>query len=287
MIIHSYLEHIDIENTSSIKVNTYVQNKIAVPVHYHPEHEMVYIIRGKGRVYVGNSNTSFNKGELFIIGSKTEHWFEDEADISGRGMPSKVVVVQFRKVLFESLWHLPEFEATRQFLLKTRGGIKLKAPVNCHQLLADLQKASGVEKFNKLSMLLDDITRQQSYTTIMPEQEHGHPKSVTTDRIQQFYQYISENFDQPVTLDTAAARMHMSKTSLCRFLRRETARTFSEHLNFVRIGEACNMLRTTAQSVTEVCYAVGFNNAAYFFRQFKKLKKQSPYHYKMEYVGRG
>lgn len=281
-MIKSFLEHVDIESTSSIKVNTYVQNKIEVPVHYHPEHEMVYISRGKGRAYVGNAHTSFRKGDLFIIGSKTEHWFEDEADISGQGMRSKVVVVQFRKVLFESLWHLPEFEATRQFLLKTSMGIKMKAPSGCLQLLTELQHAKGIEKFNKLSILLDEITRQRRYSTIMPGREHGHTKSVTADRLQQFYQYIAENFGQSISLETTATHLHLSKTSLCRFLKRETAKTFSEHLNFIRIKESCSMLRTTAQSVTEVCYAVGFNNAAYFFRQFKKLKKQSPYHYKMQ-----
>ena len=106
----AFLENVDIDQFSSIKAAAYVQNLIDVPLHYHPEHEIVFILNGRGKVYLAAAETTFKEGQLFFIGGNVPHLFEDEGLATGKRSLSKVVVIQFTEKFFESLWLLPEFE---------------------------------------------------------------------------------------------------------------------------------------------------------------------------------
>ncbi|MGB1149159.1 MAG: helix-turn-helix domain-containing protein, partial [Alphaproteobacteria bacterium] len=44
----------------------------------------------------------------------------------------------------------------------------------------------------------------------------------------------------------------------------------------VRVGEACRLLVETEEQVSNVCFAVGYQNLANFNRQFMKLKGMTP-----------
>lgn len=275
-----YLEYIDTGGTSSIKVKAYAQNKMEVPVHYHPEHEIVWIIKGRGKVHIADAETSFNRGNLFFIGGSVPHWFEDEADQSGMIRKSEVIVIQFKEHLFEQLKDFPEFDGTRSFLTRIQQGIKVTGMKNLQDLMLDLPKLEGVEKFNKLTYLLDYIIRHGKYRTIASAELLPVTNRIAFARLQKIHTYLTQRFQEEITIEEVAALVHLSKTSLCRFLKKETEQTFSEHLNAIRVQNACKLLRETTQSVTQVCYGVGYNNAAYFFKQFKKLKNCSPYEYK-------
>lgn len=251
-----------------------------VPLHYHPEHEMVWIEKGKGKVYIGGAEAIFNKGNLFIIGGGVPHWFQDETDQKGKTRKSKVIVIQFKEHLFEHLMGFPEFGHTQKFLAKIHQGIKVTGMAMLQDLILDLSKLEGIEKFNKLTCLLDYIIRHARYQTIASKGLLQETNKVAHTRLQQIHTYLTQNFQKEISLQEVADHIYLSKSSLCRFLKKETGQTFSEHVNAIRVQNACKSLRETTRSITQVCYGVGYNNAAYFFRQFKKLKKCSPYEYR-------
>ncbi len=277
-------EHVLIAAGSSIKVRTYTRKKLNVPLHYHPEHEIVFIVNGNGRLMVSDAMTTFNDGDLIFIGGSVPHLFIDD-DQNGkiRNAGFRVVVIQFKQNLFEQVKDLPEFYRTRQLLSKIRHGVKVKGDGALDKLIAAINHVQGIEKFNKLSCLLDAIVKKGGYQLIAcPVESNASGHSM--QRIESVYAYLRKNYAEDISVEQAAKAVHLGKTSFCRFLKKETGKTFSEHLNEIRIDFACRLLRETDHTILQIGYEVGFNNLSYFYRQFNKLKGLSPLEYRQQYL---
>jgi AraC-like DNA-binding protein len=265
--------------TTSVKVKTYTRGSLNVPLHYHPEHEMVLVLSGRGKVIVSDVAASFMAGDLLLIGGNVPHLYVN--DEGGAARPKiKVVVIQFKEKLFDSLLQIPEFYRTGKFLAQMRQGVKVTHLDGLEKHLTSLVHKRGVDKFNTLVYILDSIVRRGRYQVIAqaPGRESG--SQLYSQRLRDVYAIVQKNYTRDITVDEVAAKVHLSKTSFCRFLKKEAGKTFTELLNEERIKYACALLRETPYTVTQVSYQCGFNNPSHFFRQFRKLKKVSPNIYK-------
>lgn len=274
------LEHIETGADSSVKVKTYSQQLIDVPLHYHPEHEIVYVQKGQGNLFLADMEEEFASGDLFFIRSSIPHLFEDAALHSGKKQMSKVTVIQYGSSLFESLNELPEFAQLRRLETKIGYGIKLKATRAMLRLMSALEKQKGLMRFNALIALLHEIIQDKNQNYLGTIGTVNNSNHVGYLRLQKMHGFLSRYFYRDVSIEEVASLLHLNKTGFCRFLKRETGKTFSEHLNYYRIQHACTLLRQSSESVMQICYGCGFNNAAYFFRQFKKQKGMAPLKYR-------
>ncbi len=97
--------------------------------------------------------------------------------------------------------------------------------------------------------------------------------------------YIKENY-QTVTLEELAGVSGYAKTYLCRMIKNKTGKNFTELLNDVRIGVACNLLRSTELSISEVASHAGFNTDEHFYRTFRAAMNTTPQRYRIAPQGR-
>ncbi len=84
-------------------------------------------------------------------------------------------------------------------------------------------------------------------------------------------EYMLRNFRRPLGRAEVAAKAGLSEAELSRMLRRETGSTFVEHLQRLRVDEACRLLRESSMTVQEVALQCGFEEAPYFCRVFKRV----------------
>jgi AraC-like DNA-binding protein len=263
-------------------VKTYTKGRLNVPLHYHPEHEMVLVLKGRGKVIVSDVAASFVAGDLLLIGGNVPHLYVDDELTTGKHT-IKVVVIQFKEKLFDSLLHIPEFYRTGKFLAQMRQGVKVSNLNGLHEQLTSLVHKRGIDKFNTLLYILDSIVRKGRYQVIAQAPHRSSNDQLYSQRLRDVYAIVQKNYTRDITVDEVAAEVHLSKTSFCRFLKKEAGKTFTELLNEERIKYACALLRETTYTVTQVSYQSGFNNPSHFFRQFRKLKKVSPNRYKQRY----
>jgi len=275
-------ELVETGETSSVKVKTYTRANLNVPLHYHPEHEMVLVLRGRGKVIVSDVAVSFAGGDLLLIGGNVPHLYLDD-ETGGKKRQAKVVVIQFKEKLFDSLLQIPEFYRTGKFLAQMRQGVKVSHLRGLDKQLTSLVHKRGVDKFNTLVYILDSIVRRGRYQVIAQSPGGDGGSQFHSQRLRDVYAIVQKNYTRDVTVDEVAAMVHLSKTSFCRFLKKEAGKTFTELLNEERIKYACALLRETPYTVTQVSYQAGFNNPSHFFRQFRKLKKVSPNIYKQRF----
>lgn len=282
--LRPFLEQVETGSNSSIKVNTYVQSLIDVPLHYHPENEIVCIQKGEGRLFIADIEEDFGQGDLFYICGEVPHLFQEKDLSLLKRKPSQVGVIQYRKNLFEGFHELPEFQHITRFEKNISYGIKLSSTKRMASLFKSLEKNSGIFRFNLLTELLNEIISHGKYSLLGNISGKSPSNHISYIRLQKINSFLTEYSSRDITIEMVADILHLNKTSLCRFLKRETDKTFSEHVNFYRIAHACKLLRDSEDSVVEICYAAGFNNPAYFFRQFKKLKKSTPMEYREKHT---
>jgi AraC-like DNA-binding protein/mannose-6-phosphate isomerase-like protein (cupin superfamily) len=268
-------------DTTSVKVKTYTRGSLNVPLHFHPEHEMVLVVSGRGKVIVADVAASFAAGDLLLIGGNVPHLYVDDEATTKRKI--KVVVIQFKEKLFDSLLQIPEFYRTGKFLAQMRQGVKVSHLNGLEKHLTSLVHKRGVDKFNTLLYILDNIVRKGRYQVIAQAPGSDSGVQLYSQRLRDVYSIVQKNYTRDITVDEVAAQVHLSKTSFCRFLKKEAGKTFTELLNEERIKYACALLRETTLTVTQVSYQSGFNNPSHFFRQFRKMKKVSPNMYKQRF----
>lgn len=94
--------------------------------------------------------------------------------------------------------------------------------------------------------------------------------------------YAVENYCGKVTVTQAAELLGMSDGYFSRFFRQATGNSFTDFVNRLRIGRACELLAQSDSNVTSICSDVGFNNVANFNRRFHQYKNMTPSAYRRE-----
>ena len=93
--------------------------------------------------------------------------------------------------------------------------------------------------------------------------------------------FIENRFAQPVTLKEIAAECGCSVTYLTRTFRQHTGKTVYALLMEYRLFHAQQLL-AAGKSVTEACFASGFNDCSSFIRFFKDKVGVTPKNYRKE-----
>lgn len=102
-------------------------------------------------------------------------------------------------------------------------------------------------------------------------------------RILKVKEYISKHFTEELRLADLADLVGMSPSSFSRFFKLRTSKTLSEYMVDIRLGVAARKLVDTTESVSEICYACGFNTLSNFNRLFRKHKGCNPSEFRDKY----
>ena len=81
--------------------------------------------------------------------------------------------------------------------------------------------------------------------------------------------YIQEHFADPITIEELARLSHLSKAIFMSCFKQTFGLGAVEYLTQLRIKAACEALRSTTRSVSEIAYDNGFRNLSNFNRQFR------------------
>lgn len=108
--------------------------------------------------------------------------------------------------------------------------------------------------------------------------QNGAPKS--DSRLAFVIQFIREHLREPLNIDLLSKKACMSQTHFFRCFKNELGISPVDFINAERIKFAQTLLRNPTRSITDVCYASGFNNVTYFNKLFKRLTGRTPSEYR-------
>ena len=72
------IQKLPLSEHSSFMTGTFVTPHFETPWHYHPEYEIVLIIEGRGKSFIGNHVSDYEVGDLCCLGPNLPHVFRKD-----------------------------------------------------------------------------------------------------------------------------------------------------------------------------------------------------------------
>lgn len=255
------------------------------PWHYHPEYELVLVLKSTGQRTIGDCTERFSDGDLVFIGPNLPHVYKNDPVYyqKNSNLTAEAIVIHFKEdFLGKDFFKLPEMIYVKQLFDKSKLGIKVLggAREKISEMMLEMQASTGHKRIILLLAILEMLSVSKE-TQLLANSGFVQQSAVSAnDRLAKVHQYIMENFKKDISLVDAAKVANMSVPSFCRFFKACTRKGFSTFLNEVRIGYARKLLLEDRYNISQNCYESGFKNMSNFNRQFKKYTGESPSHYK-------
>lgn len=88
--------------------------------------------------------------------------------------------------------------------------------------------------------------------------------------------FMNGNYQKDLSLDDVADHVYLSPVYFCRFFKESTNTNFLTFLTNLRMGKAGELLKERKYKISEVSLMVGYKNAKYFAKLFKKFYGMVP-----------
>ena len=255
-----------------------------VPWHFHPEIEILCVIKGSGICYSGDGIHAFTEGEISIIGENVPHWWKSDSKYPDPENKNgiKALIIQFRKEIFDANFiNLHEMRSIKEIIGQSQRGIQFMG--KSRKILGDqimkIFGLKGIRRITELIILLDMMNKVKEFKY---HSSVGYSRIINSYdffRFNTVHEYIIRNFTKPITLQEISEKANICPTAFCRYFKKHTGRTFISFLNEIRIGYACKLLIEEARPVNLACIESGFNNLAHFNKTFKRTFNLSPTEY--------
>jgi len=240
----------------------------SIAAHIHPFCEIIYICEGKGRFLIGGREYSAGKGDLIVYNKGILH--EEYSDPKA---PLKTYFCGIRNVLVAGLepGHLLPSTATPVM----PAGVYTK---KLEHYISDLVQESSYKLrgynticSNILASILVLVVRMAEGAAENSGTQSGR-QSLTRDVIK----YLSVNYNRNITLADLSRRFYISKDYLSHIFKDEIGVSPISYLLKLKIDQVKCLLANTNKTVSEIALCVGYKDANYLSRLFKKATGMTP-----------
>lgn len=107
------------------------------------------------------------------------------------------------------------------------------------------------------------------------------------DIVEEIVRYTKKNYHKELTLTNLAKRFNYSHSYLGKKFRTEMEMGYNTFLDQIRVNQAKRLLENHSLFVYEIAEKVGYSNADYFHKKFKKVTGLSPKQYRINYTEAG
>jgi len=251
LAIYEYHHHTD----SSFKIifgKFRIFDDYIFQAHWHESPELLLPVDGIINVGCNGVKQKFVPGEMAIVGSNQLH------EISSLTKEAEYYCLIVDYSVCENMENLPSKTNNEDIIALYRKIVSEfeKKEKYYHETVIGYTKVL-------LSLLSRENDEREEKT------ESLNIRKIET--VKKVIQYIYENFQKEITLDSISGEINISKFYLSHIFKEITGKTVIEHLNYIRCTHARTLLKSGKYTVTEACYASGFANRSYFTRTYKKI----------------
>ncbi len=256
-----------------------------VPLHFHNEFEIVYIIKSFGKKYVGDVVEKFGPGDLSFYYNNLHHFYLNDKKFYNNDPKYYVnaIVVMFPSDYFSPRQlQQPEFSRILKLLNNSFQGLRFPKEIvsKSANLLHQMLKTSGMERYLLFLRLLDCLG---SSPELKPIASLGYISTIGDfgeHRMEKLYKFCRNNFTRKLTIKEVSSIAAMNPTAFCRYFQKNTGKTFVRYINELRVIFSCDMLKKSDMKIAYIRAKSGFNNLSNFNRIFKEIAGKSPSEYR-------
>ncbi len=251
--------------------------------HYHPEYEIVFMPFGNGQRRVGTNVSRYEAGELVFIGPNLPHL---NFSYGKEGQYEEIVVQMREDFMGEAFLQKPELMNVKRLFERAHRGLTFGASTK--QRVGEwLTQLPGLPPFERFLTLLRVLQHLAEAADAEPLHADGvrfdlNPKE--QERISRVCTYVEQHYTEPIDVRAVADLASLTVPAFCRYFKRMTHLTFTDFVNEYRVNQARRLLHS-ARTVSDVGFAVGFNNLSHFHKTFRAVTGETPSAYRKALVG--
>lgn len=259
-------------------------------LHRHTEVQLTWIVEGEGTLVAGNSMHNFKKNEIFWIGAKQPHVFKSSpAYFENKGKKRTHSLDIFFNIdsQLSSFFSIPEIRHLKTFIDQQNNGFSVPTN-NVNEISGKMllvSSTSGAEQFIHFISLLKELSALPHVNPLSADSKTVKVNETEGIRIANIYNYVMQNYKEPITLEEVAKIAYMTPEAFCRYFKKHTHNTLISFVNQVRVNEACKKLvENQNDTIASIAFNTGFNSITNFNRVFKSVVKKSPKNYLESYM---
>lgn len=254
------------------------------PKHKHNYIELIYVYSGISTHIIGEKKITIKKDELLLLNQKIEHAVEycgendilfnfivkpDFLEFLCMMVKNENAVLNF---IFEALYSYKN--AGEYLMFKPKNGQLIRLYIeSIITKLYEPQLNNELELKLLVGLLLCEL---MNHPEDIEAGQSNNPDKLITSLI---LKYIVGHYREG-TLNELASQVHIPNYQLCKIIKQNTGKTFTELIQNERIKTAAKLLRTTAIPIADIITEVGYENTTYFYQLFKKIYYQTPREYR-------
>jgi two-component system, response regulator YesN len=182
---------------------------------------------------------------------------------------AKVILLQ---IINKIIRPLQSIELLQKLLFELEALLHKEMPDNDEYSLCKINRRTYLLEFNSIEALYRDLFQYMGMCLCMDDFDKA-------DTIRKAMSYINKNFHKDLTLIEIAFYCHMNPSYLSQLFKHKTGTTISRYIENVRIAKSKELLGILELPVVDVALRVGYNDANYFSKVFKKNTGVSPTQY--------
>lgn len=172
------------------------------------------------------------------------------------------------------LWNLASAEPLNRFQAKLSSTLGEISQMQISFLLTE------VVPRERLANLRLQISTLRNEFNICPRSTIQYAQYMTrTDYVEAAKRYVESHILERVTVQEAANAIGITPNYLSSLFKRQLGQNFIDFVNATKIKHACLLLRSNQHLVYEVSHMLGYDNAYYFTKVFKRYMKVTPTEY--------
>ena len=246
--------------------------------HIHPEYEIVYILKGHGTRYIGNSVEEYQAPELVFIPPGIPHSWQSSED----SRDNDAYVVHFQRECFGDDWfNRNEFKSLSK-IMNSKSALFVQGSSEKEELFERTIQLNGLKKISAFIELLDLILNSESIALGEPA---ASELGKINPRLEKILNWLNENFREEFTVNSLADKMSMSLYQLRSAFKRSMNKSILQYTNELRVFEACKLMQNQQYTISYLSSLAGFNNLSYFNRTFLKVTGMTPREYRKVFCG--
>ena len=230
---------------------------------------LIYCIRGKGWYMIGGKRYEVGVNQFFIIPATKEHirYGADETDpwtifwthFSGNNMK------EFNRSFGIDLLDGP------QPIILNEEGLEL-----WEIMYKNFETGYSLENLSKNSLRLHHFVG----TFLFPDKYVDEKKQEATDLISETIVFMRTKLADKITVDELAVKNNLSTSHFTVLFRKVTGMSPMDYFIHLKLQKACLLLSTTNIKIKKLAGDLGYPDAFYFSRLFKKYIYVSPEQYR-------
>lgn len=235
------------------------------PPHLHESIEIVYVTKGSLEVGVGQELYHMEKGDFAVVFPNVIHHYQVFESGENKAL-YLIISPQFIPLYLNDLQkYCPKY------------------PVICKEnlhvdIVTAVKSLIDVEKTNHRMI---QAYVQMIFAHIFSEMKMVEKSTIGGDDIiYKSVEYVAKNFREKITLEKMAFDLGVSKYVLSRLFAKTFHCNFAAYVNGIRLNYATAMLKSTQESITNICYESGFESQRTFNRVFKERYRVTPREYR-------